>query len=94
MISAENSRAYKPDPAIYLGAYRKLSLRSNEYAMVAAHLSDLQAAKACSLQTIYMGREGEESWSEKVRQTKEIEQTGAGGGILEIRKLLEIERTP
>lgn len=39
--------------------------------MVAAHLGDLQAAKECGLQTIYVEREEEETWPlEKVREAK------------------------
>jgi len=30
--------------------------------MVAAHLEDLQAARECGLQNVYVKREGEESW--------------------------------
>jgi len=37
--------------------------------MVAAHLSDLKAAKECGLQTIYVERLGEENWSEDEVET-------------------------
>lgn len=30
--------------------------------MVASHLGDLEAAKECGLQTIYIEREAEETW--------------------------------
>ncbi|KAH7149380.1 HAD-like domain-containing protein [Dactylonectria estremocensis] len=61
-FSAENFRAYKPSPAVYLGATHELGLEPEEVALVAAHLSDLEAAKACGLRTIYVERPGEEEW--------------------------------
>ncbi|PHH86161.1 hypothetical protein CDD83_10637 [Cordyceps sp. RAO-2017] len=30
--------------------------------MVAAHLADLDAARACGLRTVYLARPGEEAW--------------------------------
>ena len=102
IFSAESFRAYKPDPAVYLGACEKVGLRPDECALVAAHLSDLKAAKACQLQTIYIERGREELWpAEEVRQAKDegwvdfwigIEQNTAGGGILEIKQRLESEK--
>jgi len=39
--------------------------------MVAAHLSDLEAAKGCGFRTVYVERSREEAWdAEKVAQTK------------------------
>ena len=62
LLSAETFRAYKPDPATYLGAARELSLEPRQVAMVAAHLGDLEAARACGLRTIYVERPREEAW--------------------------------
>ena len=71
LLSAELFRAYKPNPIVYNGAVEKLGLRPDECAMVAAHLGDLQAARACGLQTIYVERPGEETWAvEKIKQAK------------------------
>ncbi|KYK60427.1 hypothetical protein DCS_01564 [Drechmeria coniospora] len=64
LLSAETFRAYKPDPATYLGAARELGVEPAEVAMVAAHLGDLEAARACGLRTIYVERPREESWGE------------------------------
>ncbi|POR34465.1 Uncharacterized protein TPAR_05337, partial [Tolypocladium paradoxum] len=64
LLSAETFRAYKPNPATYLGAARELGLEPSEVAMVAAHLGDLQAARSCGLRTIYVERPQEEAWSE------------------------------
>lgn len=62
IFSAEEFGSYKPNPAVYLGAVEKLGLTPKDCAMVAAHLGDLQAAKACGLQTIYVERLQEESF--------------------------------
>ena len=102
IFSAESFQAYKPDPAVYLGACEKVDLKPAECALVAAHLGDLQAAKACGLQTIYIEREREELWStDKVKQAKDenwvdlwirIEENKTGGGILEVTQRLDVEK--
>jgi 2-haloacid dehalogenase len=55
-LSVELYRAYKPQPASYLGAVALLGLRPDETMMVAAHYADLQAAAACGLRTAYVHR--------------------------------------
>lgn len=62
IISAEDFKAYKPHKDVYLGAARKLGLEPGECALVAAHLGDLNAAKGCGYQTVYVEREQEEGW--------------------------------
>lgn len=56
VLSAELFGHYKPDPEAYLGAARLLSLAPGEVMMVAAHPSDLRAAKAAGLKTAYVMR--------------------------------------
>lgn len=56
--------AYKPDPAVYLGAAEKLGLRPDEVALVATHLGDLRAAKKCGLKALYVERPFEERYTE------------------------------
>lgn len=63
VFSAEDFKAYKPHPDVYRGAAKKLGLREGECALVAAHLNDLQAARECGYQTIYIERPMEESWA-------------------------------
>ncbi|KAJ5140616.1 hypothetical protein N7448_004024 [Penicillium atrosanguineum] len=71
ITSAENFGAYKPSPLVYNGAAKLLGLEASQCAMVAAHLSDLQAAKSCGFQTIYVERHFEEAWSaDEVEQAK------------------------
>jgi len=60
--SGADFRAYKPSPIVYTGAASAMGLDPGEVAMVAAHLSDLKAAKECGFQTIYVERKQEEDW--------------------------------
>jgi 2-haloacid dehalogenase len=64
IFSAEEFSTFKPNHAIYLGAAQKLGIPPSQCAMVAAHLGDLKAAKACGYSTIYVERPREEKWSE------------------------------
>jgi 2-haloacid dehalogenase len=56
ILSAEVFRAYKPDPAVYLGAARVFDVRPDEVMLVAAHHDDLEGARACGLRTAYIER--------------------------------------
>jgi len=59
ILSAEVFRAYKPDPAAYLGVARVFDVAPSEVMLVAAHQDDLAAARACELQTAYIERPAE-----------------------------------
>jgi 2-haloacid dehalogenase len=59
ILSAEVFRAYKPDPATYLGVARVFDLAPAQVMLVAAHQDDLAAARACGLQTAYIERPAE-----------------------------------
>ena len=56
ILSAEVFRHYKPDPETYLGVAEIFDLQSSEVMLVAAHEDDLDAAKACGLQTAFVER--------------------------------------
>ena len=56
IISAELFRAYKPDPAVYLGAADLLGLRPDEVMVVAAHAYDCRAARDLGLKGGYVTR--------------------------------------
>lgn len=56
ILSAETFEAYKPDPQTYLGVGKVLDAGPSEVLMVAAHQSDLTAARACGLKTAYIER--------------------------------------
>lgn len=59
ILSAEVFKAYKPDPATYLGVARVFDLAPTAVMLVAAHQDDLAAARACGLQTAYVERPAE-----------------------------------
>jgi 2-haloacid dehalogenase len=56
ILSAEVFRAYKPDPATYLGVARVFDVAPQEVMLVAAHHDDLAGACACELRTAYIER--------------------------------------
>lgn len=56
VLSAEVFRAYKPDPATYLGAAQVFDLAPHQVMLCAAHHDDLAAARHCGLRTAYIER--------------------------------------
>lgn len=56
ILSAEVFKAYKPDPATYLGVADVFDVSPQQVMLVAAHRSDLDAARQCALQTAYIER--------------------------------------
>ncbi len=56
VISAELFRHYKPDPEAYQGCAQLLDIEPEELTLVAAHPSDLRAARAAGLGTAYVAR--------------------------------------
>jgi 2-haloacid dehalogenase len=56
VLSAEVFRAYKPDPATYLGVARIFKLPPEKVMLVAAHHEDLAGARGCGLRTAYIER--------------------------------------
>ncbi|HKB53585.1 MAG TPA: haloacid dehalogenase type II [Ramlibacter sp.] len=56
ILSAEVFRAYKPDPATYLGVARVFDVAARDVMLVAAHHEDLAGARACGLGTAYIER--------------------------------------
>ena len=56
VLSAEVFRAYKPDPATYLGVARVFDVPPERVMLVAAHHDDLAGARKCGLRTAYVER--------------------------------------
>jgi 2-haloacid dehalogenase len=74
ITSAEEFKAYKPAPEVYNGAALKFGLEPAQCALVAAHLSDLKAAKARGYGAIYVERRQEERYTDE--QTAQAKQEG------------------
>lgn len=72
IYGAEDFGAYKPHPDIYNGAAKALELKTSDCALIAAHLRDLEAARRCGYQTIYIERKQEESMTpEKIEEARQ-----------------------
>ena len=56
ILGAEPARAYKPSPEAYLRTADMLGLRPEQLCLVAAHNSDLAAARSCGLKTAFVLR--------------------------------------
>jgi 2-haloacid dehalogenase len=56
VLGAEVAQAYKPMPEAYLRTADVLGMRPAELCMVAAHNTDLAAARACGLRTAFVPR--------------------------------------
>ncbi len=56
VFGSEIPRAYKPDPAVYLGACAMLGLQPGQVMMAAAHNYDLAAARALGMKTGFFAR--------------------------------------
>ena len=56
ILGAEVTGAYKPDARAYLGTADALGIDPENLCLVAAHHSDLAAARACGLATAYVDR--------------------------------------
>lgn len=97
LVSSENFGAYKPSPKVYNGAAQRLELDPSQCALVAAHLKDLKAAKACGFQTIYLERALEEEWSpDQIEQAKtegivDLWMSLDSGGLPEVARRFGIE---
>ena len=56
VLTAENARAYKPDPKVYRMAIELLGLAPEEVLMVACHNYDLAAARSHGMRTAFFPR--------------------------------------
>ena len=59
IIGTDAVRVYKPNPQVYEMALRELGLEGKQVMMVAAHLFDLEGAKALGFRTARVRRAGE-----------------------------------
>lgn len=69
--SSGDFKAYKPHRTVYLGAANAMGVEPTDVAMVAAHLSDLQAARGLGFKTIYVERKDEEDWKPHQEEYKD-----------------------
>ncbi len=84
VLGAEVVGTYKPTPESYLRACEALDLAPHQCMMVAAHNSDLLAAKACGLRTAFIARPTEHG----PNQTSDL--TAADGVELHANSLIDL----
>ena len=60
IVGAEITRSYKPQPQTYLGSADAVGLAPEQVGMIAAHNSDLHAARSCGLRTLFVRRPTED----------------------------------
>ncbi len=73
VLSAELFGHYKPDPEVYLGCADLLGVAPDEVMMVAAHPSDLRAARAAGLRTAFVFRPREHGPDRTLRKPADDE---------------------
>jgi len=73
ILGAEWSKAYKPDPRVYLDVAAAFMVPPERVMMVAAHNGDLEAAQALGFKTAFVRRPTEHGPG----QTSDLEPTGA-----------------
>ena len=84
VLSAEVFRAYKPDPATYLGVAKVFDLQPHEVMLVAAHHDDLEGARRCGLRTAYVER----PWQFSRSDAKDV--SAQPGNDLHVRDFFEL----
>jgi 2-haloacid dehalogenase len=75
IFSGDIFKKYKTNPRVYKEACDYLGLNENEVALVAAHESDLLAAKKAGLQTFYIERQNEFTEFKKPKNISEFDIT-------------------
>jgi len=88
ILGAEPVRAYKPSPEAYLRTADLLGVPPEHCMMVAAHNSDLDAARACGFQTAFIARPTEHGPSQSTDLTAESDWTHSVSSIVELASAL------
>ncbi len=89
ILGAEWSRTYKPVASVYLDAARAFAVEPDEVVMVAAHNSDLRAARALGLATAFVARPLEHGPAQRTDLAHEEPWTWIAGDLLELAALLD-----
>jgi 2-haloacid dehalogenase len=88
VLSAELAQHYKPDPEVYQTAADLLGLPINRLMMVAAHKSDLRAARATGMRTAYVPRPLEYGPNPDFDGTPDPEFDVVAGDFIELAEIL------
>ena len=88
ILGAEAARAYKPTPEAYLRTADILGLAPQDCMMVAAHNSDLAAARDCGFETAFVRRPLEHGDAQTTDLAAESDWTYSVGSITDLAELL------
>jgi 2-haloacid dehalogenase len=88
ITGAEIARSYKPQPQTYLKSADVVGLPPHRVALVAAHNSDLQAARACGLRTIFVRRPIEHGPAQSTDLAAEHEWDIVADSLIEVADIL------
>jgi 2-haloacid dehalogenase len=89
ILGAEVSGHYKPDPEAYLATARQLAIEPDELCLVAAHHSDLAAARRCGLMGAYVDRPMEYGGRPAPDRDFAQEWQWSAGSLIELAELLD-----
>ncbi len=89
ILGAEATGVYKPLPQAYLGTADILGIAPEELCLVAAHHSDLAAARACGLRTAYVDRPDELGGAPKPDRAAAQDWDYTAGSLTELADLLD-----
>ncbi|WP_429206735.1 haloacid dehalogenase type II [Massilia sp. UYP11] len=92
ILGAEIARSYKPQPQTYLKSADAVGLPPHEFALVAAHNGDLQAARACGLRTIFVRRPHEHGPAQSTDLEPEHDWDIVADSFIEVADLLDCPR--
>lgn len=90
ILGAEIARDYKPKPVVYQAAAAAFALKPEECMMVAAHSSDLAAAKAAGLATAHIARPLEYGAGGKGEKGPSVPVDMAAGDLVELARKLGV----
>jgi 2-haloacid dehalogenase len=88
ILGSEVTRAYKPEPAAYLGTAEVLGIKPQQLCLVAAHNPDLKAAKECGLATAFIARPREHGPMQNIDLTAEGDWDLVADSMTELAALL------
>lgn len=89
ILGAEVAQAYKPRPEAYLRTADILALRPEQVCLVAAHNSDLAAARATGFMTAFVARPAEHGPGQTTDLTPEQDWELVAGDFVELAQKLE-----
>jgi 2-haloacid dehalogenase len=89
VISAELFHHYKPDAEAYLGCAELLDVAPEELMLVAAHPSDLRAARDAGLMTAFVARPLERGPGRQLPRVEDGEFDFTAGDFLDLARQLD-----